>query len=183
MNSKTICVNGELGSGKSVVSRQVAERINATYISMGEIQRGLAAKLGMTTLDFNRQAEIDPAIDAILDKEFSVLVQSNNSIVIDSRIGWLRLPASFKVRLTCDPLTAAKRIFADRSRTAESYLDIDDAVKQINARQQSEVRRYKERYHVDITDEKNYNLWIKTDDMSVDDVSNKIIAALKTTEL
>ena len=54
-----ISLAGDLGSGKSTVGAILKDRFNAEIISIGKIQRTMAAELQMDTCEFNKYQETD----------------------------------------------------------------------------------------------------------------------------
>ena len=77
-----ISITGDLGSGKSTVSKILKERLNYEYIYTGKIQREIADKYKMTTLELNKYAETHPEIDEQIDAVFKSLNDSINLIDI-----------------------------------------------------------------------------------------------------
>src|SRR4051812_7513389 len=65
---------------------------------------------------------------------------------------------------------------ADGSRSAESYIDLSEALSQISSRQEAEIRRYRIRYGVNVADPRNYDLLIRTDDLSIEQVGEAILS-------
>ncbi|MFN4256381.1 MAG: cytidylate kinase family protein, partial [Saprospiraceae bacterium] len=65
-----ITITGDLGSGKSAVSKILCQKTGFPYVSTGQIQRQLAADMGMDTLEMNRRADWDPTIDERIDGIF-----------------------------------------------------------------------------------------------------------------
>lgn len=169
-----ICLNGDPGSGKSVVAKAIVQLTNRIYVSTGELQRRLAAAKGLTTLELNLAAEKDPTIDAELDQRFEALI-GDEPAVIDSRMAWLRLPTAFKVRLLCDPTVAGQRVSADHARHAEEYSTAAAASQALAERRDSEVRRYKDHYGVDMSDPRNYDLVVMTERLSVTEIADRIV--------
>lgn len=165
-----ICITGTLGSGKSTVGRSLADILKWGYVSTGSVQREIAQSQKLSTLELNRIAETDPAVDAHVDRVFQNL-RSKDNIVVDSRMAWHFLPNSFKVRLVLSPALASKRILNDADRDAEKYSDEIVAVSDIAARADSERKRFINTYSVDITDIANYNLVIDTSNVSAELVS------------
>ncbi|GAG16314.1 unnamed protein product, partial [marine sediment metagenome] len=55
----------------------------------------------------------------------------------------------------------------------------DDSIEKIKQREQSERKRYKELYNVDYYDKKLYDLVIDTTNLSIKEVVEKIIKAVK----
>lgn len=100
-----------------------------------------------------------------------------NYYIIDSRLAFHNIPTSFSVRLVIDEDIAAKRLLKDNKRGKEDnkYRDEKDAKKAIVNRKNGEVKRYLERYNVDLEDLDNYDLVIDTSYSNVEDIANAIL--------
>lgn len=157
-----ITLTGELGSGKSAVSRILCERTGFDYISTGRVQRQLAQELGLDTLEMNRRADTDPSIDQRIDSIFIELGKDPSGFILDSRMAWFFLPDSFKVFLHTDVEVAVQRILNDPDRSSEQYRDTEEAVQKITARKASENARFLEKYGADCANLNNFDLVIDT---------------------
>jgi cytidylate kinase len=170
-----ISITGELGSGKSTVSRILQEKYNLKLYSVGTIQRALAEQHGMDILDFNKYMETHPEIDNEIDDKLAEIGRRPENMILDSRMAWHFVPDSYKVFLTVDTRVAAQRIMdADRG-AIECYDDIEDACQKITERKESENYRYKTIYDVDCADLCNYNLIVDTSDRTPEEVADIII--------
>lgn len=169
-----ITITGDLGSGKSTVSKHLVNAYGYKRIATGDIQRQMAQELGVTTLELNKMAETDPSIDRQIDSIFESLRYSTDSLVVDSRLAWHFLPRSFKVKLQVSPFVAAERVRRDISRVNETYEDQREALAGLRARRKEEVERFKRIYGVNIEDEENYDLVIDTTLISPHDVAQLI---------
>jgi len=177
--TKIITITGDLGSGKSTVSRLLCERLNYNHVYTGKIQRAIAQKYNMTTLELNKYAETHPEIDEEIDSTFKSLNNSTD-LIVDSRLAWFFIPSAFKVFLQTDVVVAAKRISNDNLRENEGYLSAEEAVEKIIARKNSENKRYMELYGADCNDLSQFNLVIDTSFISPEGVADMIIAAYNT---
>lgn len=162
MRNIKIAISGELGSGKTVLSSKLSNVLGMEIISVGKIQRQLAEKYSMTTLQFNKYMESHPEIDEECDDMVSQYGKEKNPLILDSRLAWNFVPDSFKVHLLVDSSIAAKRIYNDNLRTNEKYQTIKEAKENLIERKKSETLRFKQQYHVDIDDFSNYDLVIDT---------------------
>lgn len=165
-----ICINGDLGSGKSAVGRWLAHHFEAEYFSTGALQREIAARRGLSTLELNQLAESDPSIDEALDDACRKIEKTHERLVIDSRLAWYRSPTSTKIRLVCHPSTSAQRILAAEGRVSENYGSLESAVEQLAARRTVEARRYHSRYGVQIGEPANYDFFVVTDGLTVEEI-------------
>lgn len=170
-----ITLTGDLGSGKSVVSRILCEKTGFEYISTGRIQRQLAAELGLDTLEMNRRADSDPTIDQRIDGIFIDLGKNPGGYIIDSRMAWFFLPHSFKVYLKTDIRIAADRILGDPGRSSEQYASRDEAMEKLLARKKSENERFLLKYGADSTRLNQFDLVLDTSARTPDEVAAIIL--------
>src|ERR1700719_3048038 len=123
--ARVITISGELGSGKTLVSRALAARIGYQYLSTGQLHRDIAREMGINAVELNIRAESDASIDDRVDAMSRALADGTHDCVVDSRIAWHFIPFSLKVYLTVDSDVAAKRVLADRGRLEEpKYIDL-----------------------------------------------------------
>ena len=125
------------------------------------------------------RAIIDTIIDegiAKLGKEINQEERKDEIWIIDSRLAFHNIPEAFSVRLTSTPEVAGERLFHDKKRGKEDqYKTVEEAKEARENRRIGEVKRYKERYGVDLEDKNNYDLIIDTSFSSVDDISDTIL--------
>lgn len=177
--STKITITGDLGSGKSAVSRILCDRTGFTYVSTGRIQRQIAEEMGIDTLELNRLADTDPSIDERIDGIFIQLGNDPGNFIVDSRMAWFFLPKSFKVYLKIDVHIAAARILSDANRSSEQYASIDDAVPKILARKKSENDRFLSKYSADCANFDNFDLVVDTASRTPDEVAGLILKGLE----
>jgi cytidylate kinase len=175
VKTKIITITGDLGSGKSTVSRLLCERLNYDFVYTGKIQREIADRYLMTTLELNQYAETHPEIDEEIDATFKSLNNSTD-LIVDSRLAWFFIPKSFKVFLKTDVIVSAKRITGDHQRGSEKYASVEEAVNNIIARKESENKRYMELYGANCSDLSNFDLVIDTSFITPEDVADRILA-------
>jgi cytidylate kinase len=72
MNEK-ISLAGDLGSGKSTVSKILIERLGAEYYATGVLVREIAERHGMTIGELNIYMETHPEIDHEIDDGLKAL--------------------------------------------------------------------------------------------------------------
>lgn len=173
-----ITITGDLGSGKSAVSKIICEHMGYQYISTGRIQRKLALEMGIDTLEMNRRADTDPTIDERIDGIFISLGKDPGHYVVDSRMAWFFLPDSFKIYLQADLHTSATRILNDPDRNSEQYRSTEEAMEKIAARKQSENARFLAKYGADCADMHNFDVVIDTKHRKPDAVAELIMRLL-----
>ncbi|MDR2118935.1 MAG: cytidylate kinase family protein [Tannerellaceae bacterium] len=173
-----IAVSGELGSGKTVLSNRLSSVLGWEIVSVGKIQRRLAERYGMSTLEFNRYMESHPELDEECDRMVSMYGKEERPLILDSRMAWHFVPDSFKVHLLANSYVAAERILRDRVRKNEAYSHVEEARRRLIERKQSETQRFGQQYGVDIDDFGNYDLVVDTSFALPETVFGKVIEAL-----
>ncbi|MCI0654105.1 MAG: cytidylate kinase family protein [Methylococcaceae bacterium] len=172
-----ITITGDLASGKSLVAKKIAKELGAVYFSTGLIQREIASKYAMTTLELNQYSETHPEIDREIDDRVRTLSDRNTDLVVDSRMAWHFLPHSFKVFLSTNIVRAAERVIADTERSSEPvYKNHNDAMLKLQARKRSENRRYMQLYNADCSSMTNFNLVVDTTHSVPDDSIRTILS-------
>lgn len=174
---RSITVSGDLGSGKTTVSVDLAERLGLPRVSIGDLHRELARSRGMTALQLNRSSERDEEIDEFLDRRQRELAESGEPIVVDSRLGWHFLSGAFKVHLITDPAVAAERVLTRPGDGVESYTSLDEAEQRLRERSESEQARFKTKYGVDKSRLRNYSLVCDTTRVTPDEAVDMIADA------
>ena len=157
-----ITIAGRLGSGKSTVCEVLRERRGFEVYSTGAIQRDMARRMNLDTIEMNRRMAGNLEFDHMIDDATTKLAveQSDPPIIFDSRMAWHFAPVSFKVYMTVDPMTAARRVYGTRHSRVESYGSPEDAKEQLINRANLENERFKTIYGVDNYDYRNYDLVI-----------------------
>ena len=182
---RSITITGALGSGKSTVAHMLSEKLGYIYYSTGSAQRHIAEQMGLTIMELNELETRDPSIDEKVDSVFKKMNSDGKSYVVDSRLAWHFMPNSFKVKLVTDEHTAAVRIMNDPTRTGERHYEtIEDARQAIVDRRKMEVSRFLSTYHVDIENNKSFDLILNTTFLTPERVCEEILKAyqLATTD-
>lgn len=174
-----ITITGDLGAGKSLLSKVLLKEFNAEYYSTGAAQRQIAQEMAISTLELNQLAEKEKWVDEKIDSVFKDLAKTETNLVVDSRMAWFFLPTSFKIRLEVHEDIAAQRIIEDKTRNGESYKSLEDTKTGLIKRKSSECERFKTYYGVDIADHENYNLVIDTSGAQPEDIAKIAVRAAK----
>lgn len=174
-----ITISGDLGSGKSTVTKELIKKFGFEKFSTGEYQRKMADRMGMSTLALNQYAETHPEIDEEIDGRLTEEGRKDGNIIFDSRMAWHFVEKSFKVYMKCDISIAASRVCLDAERgNVEVYSCKDQAEKYIMDRRASELRRYLEKYGVNIMDLNNYDMIVDSSTESAKVIANRIYSKM-----
>ena len=174
-----VTISGKAGSGKSTVAKILAEKLKLKHYSIGDLMRAMASEKGMSLLELNKIAEKDKSIDFELDEKLKELGKTKDNFVVDGRLTAFFIPkAKVRVFLDTDDKVRAERILKDK-REHEKSKNIDEMIKKIQQREESEKKRYQQYYGVNYLDKKLYNLFIDTTKMNPNDVADRIVNFVK----
>ncbi len=168
-----IVMSGDIGSGKSSVASALKQMTGYEVIGTGAIQRAIAKRRGVTTLELNQISQTDRSIDDEIDSYVIETGKTRNNLIIDSRLAWHFIPEAFKVFLTVDPLVGAERVF-NASRADENNPSILETLANNLKRQTFEDQRFKSLYQVNFRDHANYDLVIDTSENLPEVIAEKI---------
>ncbi|MGN9779527.1 AAA family ATPase [Micromonospora sp. H33] len=172
---QSIVFNGDLGSGKSTVSVEIAKRLGMRRVSVGDLYRQMAQERQMTALQLNLHAELDQAVDGYVDQLQRDIAASGERLVMDSRLAWHFFTDALKVHMITEPGEAARRVLLRPSGPAESYTSLEEAKAKLRERSESERGRFIVRYGVDKARLRNYDLICDTTKASAEEVIAHII--------
>jgi cytidylate kinase len=150
-----ITVSGAPGTGTTSLSRSLAAELGLRWINSGDLFRRIAEQKNITMRELNRMAEKGPEIDYLIDDAQLALAREGGGI-FEGRLSGHLLPADLKVVLKADIKVRAGRIARRESKLLE------DALRETRAREESEARRYKMYYNIDIRDLGIYDLVVDT---------------------
>ena len=164
-----VTVSGEIGAGKSTVARSLAQALGLRYLSAGEIFREEARARGLSVEALSQVAEQDTTIDRKLDA-MQVEAARGGRILIESRLsGWL-IDADLRIWLRAALPVRAARVARRDGRLPE------EASRDIEAREASERRRYRETYQIDVTDLSRYHVVLDTGTWSAEEIVEALLA-------
>jgi CMP/dCMP kinase len=176
-----ITFNGNEGSGKSTISKMVAEKLDYKRYYTGEIFRNIAKDNGITLAELRQMRLEDPKWDHEVDNYIADLGKKEDNFIVDSRLAWHFIPQSVKIYLKADEWEAAERILnelkKDKARSIEEgKLDsLEDIVESLKKRKTEDQEIYGKYYGVDIHDPKNYDLVLDTTGLGVQEVFGKVM--------
>ncbi|MDR7439651.1 MAG: cytidylate kinase family protein [Armatimonadota bacterium] len=163
-----ITVSGLIASGKTTAARALAGQLGLRYLSAGEIMRRWAAQRGITLLRFSELAEQDHSIDQELDR-LQVEMTREGNLVLDSRLGGWFVAADMKVWLRA-PLEVRARRVSEREG-----VPVEVAQAELLRREESERRRYREIYGIDLDDLSPYHVVLDTSRWGPEEVTEALV--------
>lgn len=175
-----ITISGKPGSGKSTVAKLVANKLGFRHYSVGDLMGEMARKKGMKLEQLGEIAKKESWVDNELDEYQKKLGETEDNVVIDSRIGFYFIPHSVKILLDVDLKEGSKRIFNDQRSDEESRKTAEDMLKAVKKRMELEKERYKKYYNIDYQDSGNFDYVIDTTHITAEQVSEKIVRFIKT---
>jgi len=169
-----ITISGPAGSGKSHCACALAEIFGMQCHSAGSIFRQIARERGLTIEELTAKAETDPQIDQEIDQRSEMLALGGGIVLEGRLVTFFASKAENKLSfyLTAPFDERAKRI-AEREG-----ISLDEARGRTEAREESEKRRYRSLYDLDIMDLSIYDFVVNTavwDKESEIEVLKKII--------
>jgi len=179
MKKQMICISGNIAVGKTEVAEKLSKSLNYGLYKASAAFRQLARDNNMDLVQFNDYVKSNPDIDKNIEAKTKEVIDNNNEIIIDARLGFFLSQNAFKVYMIADENVAAKRLFeASKKRgKEEEYTSTEEAKDAIKIREHSEQERYLKLYNVDIHNLDNYNYVIDTTNLSSDEVASKIVKA------
>jgi predicted cytidylate kinase len=167
-----ITISGVPGSGKTTVARLVARELGLEHIYAGEIFRRQAEERGIPLAEYLRMAETDDSIDRDLDTQMFRRAAEGHAVLEGRLAAYMAeragMPA-LKVFLDASEAVRAERI-AGREGGATA-----ERLREIQAREASDRRRYRQIYGVDYHERSRYDLVMSTDERTPEELARAIV--------
>lgn len=178
-----ITIGGVSGTGTSTIGKMLAEELNLTKYSGGDMQRMNAADKGMTIEQYDTYLKQHPELDNAIEERQKVIWETQDDFVLESRIGWSVVPDAFKIKLDCDLDERIRRITTDgKQRIAHTKDDFETTKRKTLAREETYQLRFNELYGIkDWNADEHFDLVIDATSILPDKILEKILEAIKTT--
>ena len=170
-----ITFSGTPGSGKSTMSKEIANFFKLELTSTGDFMRKIAKryKYNDITKFLTEYVSFHPEIDKEVDNDQTKYGLINKNFVLDAHLGFYCVPDSLKICLTCNFEEAGKRIFND-NRESEKLHNIEESVNKSIERRKVMKKNFLKLYKVNIEDPNNFDIVIDTTFLKKEDVFEKI---------
>lgn len=159
-----VAVSGQPGSGKTTIAREIARALGVELVSSGQLFREMARKYGMELMEFHRYAEKHPEVDKAVDSMALEMAKRGNVVLEGHLAAWVVRPYSD----ICIYLKATREMRARRvaSRDGKGY---EEALREIENREDMNRRRYRAIYGIDVGDLSIFDLVLDTSYLSIND--------------
>lgn len=175
-----ITISGTPGSGKSTIAKIIAKKFGLNHYSSGDFMREAAKKRGISILELLKIADKDRSLDDEVDQWLSKLGKFEDNFIIDSRLAFHFIPNSIKIFLDVDIKEAAKRIFLEKRGEEKENTGLSETAKNIKARKDSEIRRYRKLYRLNPYNKKNYDFVLDTTKLTREQVAEKVAEFIRS---
>ena len=181
--SIVVCISGMAGTGKSTLSKKIAERYHLKYFSGGDALRALAIKQGYDAskegwwespegLAFLAQREKDPSFDEAVDKKMLEYAKEGNVLLDSWTMPWL-LKGGFKIWLLASLEKRAQRV-AQRDK-----LTLKEAFEFLEKKESLTKSIYRELYGFTLGEDLSpFDLVLDTDNLGAPEVYSVICKVL-----
>jgi cytidylate kinase len=168
-----ITISGLPGSGKTTVARLVARRLDLEHVYAGDLFRKQAQAHGLSLEEYARRAETDHSIDRALDAQMLARARQGN-VVLEGRLAAF-MAEEAKVPALRVFLTAPEELRAARIAGREGG-DTVARLRETQAREASDARRYQAIYGFDYHDKARYDLVLDTAACTPEALADAIVA-------
>jgi cytidylate kinase len=151
----------------------VAAALGLEHVYAGDIFRRQAEAQGLSLEEYTRRAETDHSIDRALDEQMCRRATQGNA-VLEGRLAAFMADAAgaraLRVFLNATETVRAARI------TGREGGETGTRQREIQVREASDARRYREIYGVDYHDPERYDLVLETDGATPEELAAAIVA-------
>lgn len=168
-----ITISGLSGSGKSTVANLLAARLGIPAVDVGNLFRAQARKAHMSVARYGKYAAAHPEIDRKLDGSVLRRARRGSDIILQGRLtGALTYQAEIpavRIWLGAPLQTRASRV------AGRENIPYTQARKALSVRDRVNQDRYKRTYGLDLNDLSVYDIVVRTESLSVEQVISALL--------
>ena len=178
-----ICICGMTGSGKSTVSKKLAERYGLKYYSGGDALKALAMEKGYKTVEkgwwespegfsFLENREKNLELDRAVDQKLLEAGEQGNVILDSWTMPWL-LKKGFKIWLEASPQKRAERV------AKRDGISVEKALKALRNKESKTKAIYKKLYGFSLGEDFTpFHLILDTENLEAEEVFQALTIVL-----
>jgi cytidylate kinase len=154
----------------------VAAELGLEHVYAGDLFRRQAEARGLSLEEYARRAETDHSIDRTLDEQMRRRAAAGDAVLEGRLAAFMAAEAgvpALRVFLDAPEAVRAGRIVGREGGDSAARL------REIQTREASDARRYREIYGVDYHDRARYDLVIETADRTPEEVAREIVRAAR----
>ena len=172
-----IAVSGPPGSGKTTVARILAKRLGLRYVSIGQLFRELADRMGVDIVQLSKLAEKDHDIDRRLDA-LARREAEKGGVVIDGHISaWIVRDLAD----LCVGIVAPLRVRIERIASRDGK-PVEEVERETIAREESEAKRFRQIYGIDVRDFSVFDVVVNSALYTPDEIVEIVLKVLEVKE-
>lgn len=165
-----IAIAGLTGSGKNTVGEFLAKSLGIRMVC--PTMKDMAKKEGVSLIEFQKMAELDPNIDLKFDLLLKEECAKGDAIVTTWLGAWITKP-DVAIFLNAKNTTRAERIMG------RDKMPFATALKHVKQRDSQNKKRYKKLYSIDITDTSIFDVVINSDKFNPGQVNELALSCVK----
>lgn len=168
-----ITISGLSGSGKSTVADLLAARLGIPAVDVGNLFRAQARKAHMSVAQYGKYAATHPEIDRKLDGTILRRARRGSDIILQGRLtGALTHQAEIpavRIWLGAPLQTRASRV------AGRENIPYTQALTALSGRDRVDQDRYKRIYGLDLNDLSIYDIVVRTESLSIEQVISALL--------
>jgi len=174
LRGPVVAISGPPGAGKTTLAKLVAKELGLRYVSVGELFRSMVEARGVGLVEAHRLAERDFSLDLEVDSK-AYEAGLEGGVVVDGHLaGWLlSRVADLKAFLTAPLEVRAERV------ARRDGIPLEEALRQVSEREESNRRRYRELYGIDVDDLSCFDLVLNTAKWGEEELGRLLVSLVR----
>jgi len=161
-----ITITGMPGSGKTSVGKMLAKKLGLAFLSIGDIRGKMAMDRGITIEELNKIGETEDWTDKEADNYQKKYGETHDDFIVEGRLAFHFIPDSIKIFLDVDLRAAAERVWNDPRPDEKKRASVEEEMKAMAERIESDKKRYLKYYNIDPYDKKQFDIVLDSTNIS-----------------